>query len=182
MLTVTDSKFDWRNIPLKDCLDGNAMDTYFTAKVYCKLLSEVQDKGLEHLYDKVIAPLTTIFRDIELEGVLIDTDRLDELEVELKVKVEEIEEVLIDFPQIRGEPNLGSALDLSRILFSLEKRKTENGTSDWFQIEDDDEEEGFGLFPFLYTKKGAPSTNEEAISALHGLVVEEHVKRGLSGK
>ena len=34
MLTVNDKNFDWANIPLGDCLHGNAMDTHFTLRLF----------------------------------------------------------------------------------------------------------------------------------------------------
>lgn len=176
MLKVDGAKKDWKNISLKECLDGNALDTYFTSKVYCKLLRDVQEKDLEHLYEKLIAPLTTVFRDIEMEGILIDQDRLSQLEVELEGKVDEVQAELLSYPQIKEGINLGSTNDLCRILFSLEKKKTEDGEYDFFLLED----EGFGLFPVNYTKKGSPSTNEESITLLHSMVEKEWVERGLN--
>ena len=32
MLTVEGKKFDWKNIPLIQCVEGNAKDTYATAR------------------------------------------------------------------------------------------------------------------------------------------------------
>jgi DNA polymerase I-like protein with 3'-5' exonuclease and polymerase domains len=87
MLTVEGKKFDWKNIPLIQCVEGNAKDTYATAKVYAKLLEEVRAKKLEKLYDKLISPLTVAFRDMEFEGLLIDEDKLNELDIELQKRL-----------------------------------------------------------------------------------------------
>lgn len=177
MLTVEHANtFDWKNIPLKDCLDGNALDTYFTAKVYHRLLEDVQKKDLEYLYEKLISPLTSVFLDIEMRGILIDQDRLDEIDKELEGKIEEVEEELLSSPYIKEGTNLGSTNDLCKVLYSLDKVKNDKGVFDWLILED----EGFGLFPFKYTAKGAPSTNEEAIVAMAEMVEEEYVRRGLS--
>ena len=92
MLTVDKStKFDWKNIPFVQCSEGNAMDTYFTLKVYGRLLEELQGKGLETLYEKLISPLTIAFRDIEFDGLLIDEDKVASLKSELETKFEEAE-------------------------------------------------------------------------------------------
>lgn len=179
MLTVSNPTADYfKNLSLKDCLDGNAADTHFTAKVYAKLLNELEQKNLVHLYENLISPLTTIFRDIELEGILIDTDRLEELKGELEQKIHEVKEVLMDSELIPPDINLSSNHDLCKIFFSVEKDKNEDGEPVWNIIED----VGFGMFPFKYTGKGAPQTDEEVISKMHDMVEEEYVKRGLSGK
>jgi hypothetical protein len=35
MLTINNPKtFDWENMPLSDCLEGNAADAYFTLKIF----------------------------------------------------------------------------------------------------------------------------------------------------
>lgn len=179
MLTITNPTADYfKNISLKDCLDGNSADTHFTAKVYAKLLDEIQDKGLEKLYEKLISPLTTVFRDIELEGIDVDTDRLEELKLELKEDIEEARNHLMDSPLVPDDINLASNLDLSKILFSIEKDKDADGDAVWNIIDD----VGFGLYPFKYTGKGAPVTDAETLKKLHDMVEEEYVKRGLSGK
>lgn len=179
MLTISNpNSFDWKNISLKDCLDGNSADTHFTAKVYAKLLDEMQSKDLEKLYEKLISPLTTVFRDIELEGIDVDTDRLAELKGELEVSIAEIKINLMDSPLIPPELNLGSNNDLCKILFSVEKDKDVDGDPVWNIVEN----VGFGLYPFKYTGKGAPTTDAEVIKKMHELVEEEYVRRGLSGK
>ena len=73
MLTVEGKKFDWKNISLIQCVEGNAKDTYATAKVYVKLLEEVRHKKLEHLYEKLIAPLTVAFRDMEFSDIWVSS-------------------------------------------------------------------------------------------------------------
>lgn len=179
MLTISNpNNFDWKNISLKDCLDGNSADTHFTAKVYAKLLDEIQDRGLEKLYEKLISPLTTVFRDIELTGIDVDPVRLAELKDELEIAIAETKIHLMDSPLIPPEINLASNLDLCKVLFSIEKEKDVDGDPVWNIIEDI----GFGLYPFKYTGKGAPTTDAEVIKKMHEMVEEEYVKRGLSGK
>lgn len=179
MLTITNPTADYfKTISLKDCLDGNAADTHFTAKVYAKLLDEIQDKGLEKLYEKLISPLTTVFRDIELEGIHVDTERLQEIKDELEISITQIKIELKDSPLIPPDLNLGSNNDLCKILFSVEKDKDADGDPVWNIVEDI----GFGLYPFKYTGKDAPTTDAETIKKMHEMVEEEYVRRGLSGK
>ena len=179
MLTVFNPNADYfKNISLKDCLDGNTVDTHFTAKVYHRLLKEVQKKDLEHLYENLLSPLAVVFRDIELEGILVDTNKLDELQVELEKSLAEVKESLKDSHLIPKDVNLASNNDLCKVLFSVEKRKDADGEAAWDIIEG----VGFGMFPFQYTGKASPSTDSDTIMKMYNMVEEEYVKRGLSGK
>ena len=171
MLTVDGKKFDWKNIPLMQCADGNAKDTYATAKVYAKLLEEVRQKKLEKLYEKLISPLTIAFRDMEYAGLLIDEDKLNELDVELEEKIRLADIALREAAGLGEEDNLNSTAQLVNIIYSF--KKDENG--EWVQVDDF----GLGLYPFDFTKKGAPSTNEETLTKVKIMVEEEYARRGL---
>jgi DNA polymerase I-like protein with 3'-5' exonuclease and polymerase domains len=171
MLTVDGKKFDWRNIPLMQCADGNAKDTYATAKVYAKLLDEVRQKKLEKLYEKLISPLTIAFRDMEYEGLLIDEDKLNELDVEIEEKIRLADIALRESAGLGEEDNLNSTAQLVNIIYSF--KKDEKGV--WVQVD----EFGLGLYPFDFTKKGAPSTNEETLTKVKIMVEEEYTRRGL---
>ena len=171
MLTVDGKKFDWKNIPLMQCADGNAKDTYATAKVYAKLLEEVRQKKLEKLYEKLISPLTIAFRDMEYAGLLIDEDKLNELDVELEEKIRLADIALREAAGLGEEDNLNSTAQLVNIIYSF--KKDENG--EWVQVDDF----GLGLYPFDFTKKGAPSTNEETLTKVRIMVEEEYSRRGL---
>ena len=172
MLTVEGKNFDWKNIPLLQCADGNAKDTYATAKVYVKLLDEVRQKGLEKLYDKLIAPLSVAFRDMEYEGLLIDEDKLNQLDSELQNKIASSDAALREAAGLESGTNLNSTNQLIKVIYSFDK----NDDGEWVQVEDF----GLGLYPFEFTKKGAPSTNEETLTKVKSMVEEEFVSRGLS--
>lgn len=173
MLKIEGQKFDWVNIPFIQCVEGNALDTHFTIKVYDHLLDEVRNKTLEGLYEKLISPLTIAFRDIELEGLLIDRDKLNELKVDCKEKIEEVEATLKSSPRVPDDANLNSNPQLCQILFSIVK---DNKTGDWII----DDSVGLGLYPFEWTKKGSPSTSSESLEKVKALVEKEYVRRGLN--
>ena len=172
MLTVEGKKFDWTAIGLQECVEGNAKDTYATARVYSKLLEEVQTKGLEKLYERLIAPLSVAFVDIEYEGLLIDEHKLNELALELQDKIQGADVALREAVGLEEGTNLNSTSQLVKVIYSFEK----NEEGEWVQ------EDGFGLglYPFEFTKKGAPSTNEETLTKVKTMVEEEFVSRGLS--
>ena len=172
MLSVKNAtKFDFKNIPLMDCVEGNAKDTNVTARVYVKLLHEVREKKLEGLYEKLISPLAIAFRDMEYEGLLIDEDKLDQLDLELKDKIEIADRDLRKAAGLDEDTNLNSTTQLISVIYSF--AKSESG--EWLQSEDI----GLGLYPFEFTKKGAPSTNEETLSKVKNMVEEEFVSRRL---
>lgn len=172
MLTVEDNKkFDWRAIPLADCMKGNAMDTHYTAKIYYKLLEELKDKKLERLYERLISPATTIFRDMEYEGLLIDTNKLAQLKRDILAKLEILSANLKSCPGLPPDINLSSSHHLVLALFSLEK----DDKNEW----NINEQYGFGLYPFAKTEKGQPQTNEETLVQLRDMVNEEYNRRGL---
>lgn len=175
MLTVEGKKFDWKNIPLNFCVEGNAKDTYATAKVYVKLSEEVRQRGLEKLYERLIAPLTMAFRDMEFEGLLIDEDKLEELGAELVDKIAKAEAALREAVNLGDDINLNSTKDLIKVIFSLEKNKD---TKQYEVVEDF----GLGLYPVEFTKKGAPSTNVDTLVKVGQMVEEEYVARGLNNE
>ena len=172
MLSVKNANtFDFKNIPLIDCCEGNAKDTNITARVYAKLLQEVKDKGLEKFYEKLISPLAIAFRDMEYEGLLIDKDKLDQLDEELLLKIKEAEHHLKEAAGLEDVVNLNSTQQLINVIYSF----TKDTKGNWNQTEDF----GLGLYPFEFTKKGAPSTNEETLNKVKNMVEEEFVSRGL---
>ena len=175
MLTVEDNKkFDWKAISLTDCLQGNAMDTHYTGKIYFKLLEELRAKGLEKLYDKLISPATILFRDLEYEGLLIDTKKLADLDSKINWKINELAVKLNTSKGIPPGANFNSSHDLVKILFSLER----NEEKEWVVNAD----YGFQLYPISRTATGQPQTNEESMTALKELVDKEYVKRGFNEK
>jgi DNA polymerase I-like protein with 3'-5' exonuclease and polymerase domains len=165
------SQFDFKNIPLMPCVEGNAKDTNVTARVYVKLLHEVREKNLEGLYEKLISPLALAFRDMEYEGLHIDEDKLDQLDIELQEKILIADKDLRKAAGLEEDTNLNSTTQLISVIYSF--AKSEDGQ--WLQSE----EFGLGLYPFEFTKKGAPSTNEETLSKVKNMVEEEFITRGL---
>ena len=176
MLTVKNKKgFDWVNIPLGDCLRGNALDTYYTAKVFTKLYSELEKANLVNLYQNLISPLQKIFTEIEFEGILISEDKLKELKGMLEESISKSEKELLDGYE---GLNLGSANDLIKIIFSLEKAKNEAGEPEWRVLDDF----GLGLYPPTRTEKDQPKTDEESLKSLRTMLEEEAVRRGIHVK
>lgn len=171
MLTVEGKNFDWKNIGLAECLRGNAIDSYFTLKIYHKLRKEIESLGLVKLYDKLIAPLTVLFRDLESDGILIDPAKLASLKKDIGSAMSRIESEVKSLDRIPPECNLASNDDLIKIFYSL--RKSKEG---WVL----DDSYGYGLYPPSRTKAGQPQTDEETLKTLKDLIDEEVVRRKLN--
>lgn len=171
MLTVEDTNFDWKNINLVDCLEGNALDTYFTLKIFNHLKNELDKRNVSDVYAKILAPITRVFAEIEYHGLDISVEELEKLDKQL---TEKLGEIVAELNSISGDDslNLGSTKDLTKLLYSCEK----NPDTDEFSIIN----YGFGLYPPGRTDKGAPSTDVDTLKLLDDFLSEEVVKRGLN--
>lgn len=163
MLTIKNpNKFDWANIGLLDCLEGNALDTYFTYKLY-KVLSELlEDQAMTPLLEKLITPLLGIFSDMELEGLDISVNNLNVLDKELRDKNIDLEDVLYMCKQVHMTDNLASDIDMREILYTREG--------------------SFELYPPDRTKKKEePSTSAPTIETIL-LQIDDELKRRYAKK
>ena len=69
MLTIKNPKtFDWANMDLSDCCEGNAADTYFTLKLYNLIQDKLADLGMENIINRLIMPSLDTFSQMEYGG------------------------------------------------------------------------------------------------------------------
>lgn len=163
MLTIKNPKtFDWANIGLLDCLEGNALDTYFTYKLYKVLIKILEDQDITPLLENLITPLLSIFSDMELEGLDISENNLNALDKELKDKNINLEDKLYLWKQVHKTDNLASDIDMREILYTREG--------------------GFELYPPDRTKKKEePSTSAPTIETIL-LQIDDELKRRYAKK
>jgi len=168
MLGQDGKKTDWRNMPLTQMARGNALDAYFTLKVFHKLERLIQDLKMQNLYDKLMVPAVEFFKDMELDGLYISSAKVEELGSQLKGDIYDKEDQLFSFPQVNKTYELTSTDDLVKVLYSADKKHN---------IVDG----GFGLFPPISSEKtGAPSTSAEALDILLEQLEDEIDRRGLN--
>ena len=75
MLTIHNPRtFDWANMPLSDCCEGNAADAYFTLKLFNLIEEKIRELGMEGLITKLIMPSLSTFSEMEYEGMLVSED------------------------------------------------------------------------------------------------------------
>ena len=147
MLTVEDKKgFNWREISLIPCLEGNMMDTYFTLAIYEILIKNLQEKNLEHFYEKVIEPAFSVFAEMEYRGIDVDTDQMTGVARTLHSKVTDGEDKLHELDFVDSEENIHSNKVQRGHLYTNEG--------------------GCELYPPDWTKKKKPSVSKDTLKLL----------------
>ena len=94
-----------------------AEDADITMQLKQVLWAEVQQQGLEELYEKVEEPMIDVLADMELAGVKIDATQLGEYAVELNAELVRLEN---EIRQQAAEPtlNVNSTRQLGEVLFA----------------------------------------------------------------
>ena len=159
MLTIKNPKtFDWANMALSDCCEGNAADSYFTLKLFNLIEEKIKELGMERIISKLIMPSLSTFSEMEFEGMQVSEDKLKEVGRQLRVANIEEEDDLYNFEQVKTSDNLSSNLDLIEILYTREG--------------------AFELYPPDRTGKGSPSLSAPTLKLLLEHIEEELKKRG----
>lgn len=121
MLTIQNPKtFDWANMPLSDCVEGNAWDTYFTLKLFHLFEERLKDDPAFKLLENVVMPALEEFSEIEYRGLDVNPDMLEGVGRALNGKSMNLEDDLYDCNGVQKTDNLSSNVDLIQILFTRE--------------------------------------------------------------
>ena len=159
MLTVTNPKtFDWANMSLADCCEGNAADSYFTLKLFNLIEDKVNDLGMGNIISNLIMPSLSTFSDMEYLGMDVSEDKLKEVGRQLSCANIDEEDELYEHPQVKLTDNLSSNNDLIEILYTREG--------------------SFELYPPDRTGKGAPSVAAPTLKLLLEHIEKELERRG----
>ena len=158
MLTIDNpKKFDWANMALSDCCEGNAMDSYFTLKLFDLVEQKLEELEVLPFVEKVLSKSLETFAEMEYEGLLVSKERLSVLEKQLKELTLNQEDSLYIFDQVNKTDNLGSNNDLIDIFYLREG--------------------GFEFYPPDKTAKGSPSVSAPTLKILLEQINEELIKR-----
>jgi len=118
-------------------------DVFYTLKLYYLFRRKLkEDVRLLRVFTKMVMPLVRIYEDVELEGITIDTDKLDIVEKELLRDITKTEKKLKEYTEGR-EVNWNSPQQVAEVLFE-----------DW------------KLNPVKKTPSGADSTDESVLKML----------------
>jgi len=158
MLTVNNpKKYDWKNMPLSDCCEGNALDSYFTLKLFDLIYEKLEEGSMLKLIEQITMPSLEIFAEMEYEGLDVDTEVLQKVGKELGAKNMDEEDLLYECRGVQKTDNVSSNNDLIEILY------TRDGA--------------LGLFPPDKTAKGNPSVSAPTLKLLLEHIEEELKKR-----
>jgi DNA polymerase-1 len=99
-------------------------------QIKAKLIAELQEGNMQKLYDEIEEPLLKILGDMELEGILLDTEVLADIDKQLTTEIASLEKAI--FEKAGEEFNIGSPKQLGIILFeklalSNKPKKTKTG-------------------------------------------------------
>ena len=144
-------------MPLSDCCEGNAMDSYFTLKLFNLICEKMEGEPMFKLIEEIMMPSLEIFSDIEYQGMDVDPKVLNSVGKDLSSKNMEEEDNLYYCSGIRKTDNLASNADLIEILYTRE------GSME--------------MYPPDKTAKGKPSVSAPTLKLLL-----EHVEEELSNR
>jgi len=162
MLTVNNPKnFDWANMPLEDCAEGNAKDTYFTLKLFDLICEKLEGNSVMNLIENVVMPSLEEFAEMEYNGLDVDPGALELVGRTLNSKNVDEEDILYSCRGVEKTDNLASNNDIIEILYTRE------GSME--------------LYPPDRTGKGKPSVAAASLKLLLDHIEEELEKRGEMG-
>jgi DNA polymerase I-like protein with 3'-5' exonuclease and polymerase domains len=158
MLTVNNPKtFDWANMSLSDCLEGNAADSYFTLKIFDLIFDKLKEMRMGPILTELIMPALPMFVEMEHRGMEVSEDQLQVVGKQLRHMNIHEEDLLYSFDEVQSEDNLSSNNDLIEILYTRET--------------------AFELYPPDRTAKGTPSVSAPTLKLLLSQIEEELKKR-----
>lgn len=159
MLTIENpSTFNWSEMSLADCAEGNAADAYFTLKIFDLVQEKLESLGMSNLLEKLIMPSLSLFSEMEYQGLDVDVSKLESVGRNLRETNMNLEDSLYVFDQVKKTHNLSSNNDLIDILYLGE--------------------DGFDTYPPDLTAKGAPSVSAPTLKLLLEQVEKEIESRG----
>ena len=142
---------------LSDCCEGNAMDSYFTLKLFDLVSEKLDDLGVLDFVERVLPDALGVFSDMEYGGLLVSDTKLALLRKDLKELTLNQEDSLYHFNQVKKTDNLASNNDLIDLFYLREG--------------------GFEFYPPDKTAKGSPSVSAPTLKILLEQINEELVKR-----
>ena len=151
------NKFDWENMALSACANGNYADAHYTLQLYHILNNKIKDLKMDKLYANVISPAINEFADIEYNGISVSPKTLEAVGKTLREANIEAEDKLYSCKGVKKTDNMSSNNDLIEILYTRE--------------------DGLQMYPPDKTDKGSPSVSAPTLTILLEFINEELAKR-----
>ncbi len=130
---LADARLDWQMTELTDLIGSGrkqitidqvaidqaaaycGADVDATIRLFALLKPELVEAGLDELYATIERPLLPVLTDMEMAGVLLDTDFLAQMSVTFTQRLGELEQTL--YAVVGHEFNIRSTQQLSQVLF-----------------------------------------------------------------
>lgn len=115
LLGTGKSQITFADTEIDKCLVYGAKNADVTLRLHHKLKKQLHETGLDKLAEATEWPLIEVLGRMELEGIELDTEFLDKLDVVLVEDIQRLEGEI--WKQAGQEFNVGSPAQLSQILF-----------------------------------------------------------------
>lgn len=125
------SQITFDAVPIDQATQYAAEDADVTLRLHEKMLPLLKEQHLYQLFKEVELPLVEVLAEMEYTGILVDRNRLVNMQEELEVALDKVQRQIVE---IAGGPiNINSPKQLSTLLFEKLKlrvvRKTKTGLS-----------------------------------------------------
>ncbi|MCQ2586312.1 MAG: DNA polymerase I [Treponema sp.] len=128
---IVGKKQTFSDVPLETQAEYASEDADFTLQLWQKYESELKEKNLWKLFSELEMPLLKVLTDMEIAGIHLDTKSLDEYDVELTGKIEDIQNAI--YAEVGHSFNIASPKQLGEVLFEelgyKATKKTKTGYS-----------------------------------------------------
>ena len=111
------------DVPLDKLSWYASEDADYTWRLCNKLRPELAEKNLEHVFTDIEMPLVSVLADMELDGIIVDTDFLGRMAARVRKELAAIEKKV--YEDAGGPFNIQSPIQLKVVLFERLKISTE---------------------------------------------------------
>ena len=121
-----------RDVPIEKAAPYACEDADITLQLANLLYPKIIQENLIDLYERVEAPLVYVLRDMECNGVKVDSDFLGEYAGQLSGRIEALEKSFREETEVGADFNIGSPKQIGELLFDrmeipYKGRKTKTG-------------------------------------------------------
>jgi len=128
---VTEKGQGFQKVDLQQAMEYSGEDADVTFLLAEMLMKKLEEKGLKDLFLQIELPLVEVLAEMELWGVKIDPELLQEVSKELEARLWNLQKQVFDF--VGEEFNINSTQQLGKILFEKLRlpviKKTKTGYS-----------------------------------------------------